>query len=172
MYQTIKIPDDLIFHVYVPVEGRQYNAFFYLQSGIDNELRDNIIINDVQHFLYAEKPYGVRPWIQTTCLNPLSSDARGLFNRSMSKVRTVVEWSYGELKQQFTRDILSERSMCVMYLSLLLKCYVQCSSSSKHASTEVASDRTAFNAYLQNLTAMCGKCSNWKVKFKVKLTMK
>lgn len=41
------------------------------------------------------------PWMLTAHLYPFV-DAKGAFKRSMNTVRTAVEWSDGELKQQFT----------------------------------------------------------------------
>lgn len=65
MYQTITTPDRFIFHLYGPVEGRQPDAYLYRQSGIDDDLRVRLCINNEQHYIYGDKAYVLRPWMET-----------------------------------------------------------------------------------------------------------
>eukprot|EP00171_Calliarthron_tuberculosum_P001540 IDg1540t1 len=65
VYQTITTPDGLILHLYGSMEGRQPDAYLYRQSGIDEDLRHHYVVNGKQYYLYAEKAYVLRPWMQT-----------------------------------------------------------------------------------------------------------
>lgn len=56
----------------------------------------------------------------------MANDARLLFNRSMNQGRTAVEWSYKDVKQQFTSQDFKRSLKCrkapiaIMYLSSVL----------------------------------------------------
>lgn len=47
-YQTVTAPDGLILHIFGPTEGRQLDSVMYARSGIDDSLRENLLIEDKQ----------------------------------------------------------------------------------------------------------------------------
>lgn len=101
-YQTVTAPDGLILHIFGLTEGRQPDSVMYARSGTDDFLRDNLVIENKQYFIYGDASYRLRPWLATSYPRRTASSKEIEFNRSMNVVRTCVEWSYAELKQSFT----------------------------------------------------------------------
>lgn len=73
-YQTVTTPDGLIFHLYGPVEGRQPDVFLYPSSGLDETVRNGLIVNGIQYCIYGDQDYVIRPWMQTACPTVLATD--------------------------------------------------------------------------------------------------
>jgi len=100
-YQTISTPDGLIFHLFGPIEGRRADAYLYHASDIDDILRVNLNIGNIQYYIYGDQAYAIRPWLQVAFPRQNITPEQIAFNTSMNKPRTAVEWSYGELKNTF-----------------------------------------------------------------------
>lgn len=79
-YQTITTPDGLIFHLFGPVEGRKPDAYMYSESGMDDMLRENTTIEGTQYYLYADKAYTIRSWMQCVYSRPAPSVYHNMFN--------------------------------------------------------------------------------------------
>lgn len=101
-YQTITVPDGLVLHMFGPAEGRQPDVVMYARSGMEEHLRDNLLIGEKQYCIYGDAAYRLRPWLCTAFPRRTATEGQIAFNKSMNAVRTCVEWSYAELKQSFT----------------------------------------------------------------------
>lgn len=155
VFQTITTPDGLIFHLYGPVEGRRPDAYLYRESGVDLLLQQHLHIDGEQFYLYADKAYVVRPWMQTAFPGPTLTAEQAEFNRSMNTVRTAVEWSYGEVKKNFsTQDfhrklIISKAPVGVLYvLCVLLHNFKTCLKHGGQGPHYFKCDPPAFDRYL------------------------
>ena len=84
------------------MEGRRADAYLFYKSQLDDILRDYMNINGDQYYIYGDAAYAMRPWLQIAYARRTATDEQRVFNTSMNKPRTAVEWSYGELKNTFT----------------------------------------------------------------------
>ena len=102
-FQSVVAPNGLIANLFGPVEGRRHD------SGM---LRDSDLLTQLQ--LYSHSPHGDPLCIYGDLAYPLRSQLqapfRGLhltplqqdFNSSVSKVRTSVEWVFGDIINYFS----------------------------------------------------------------------
>lgn len=102
VYQSISTPDGLIFHMFGPEVGRRHDITLYRQAGMDDILRDSLLIDDRQFYIYGDPAYILRPWLQVAFNTSFSNASHLNHNASMSSVRESVEWSYKDLKQMWT----------------------------------------------------------------------
>jgi len=102
-FQSVKTSDGFVFHMYGPHEGRRHDMVLYCESGKDEDLRQTLLIDGVQHCLYGDSVYVLRAWMQTGHGNgPDRLAAERAFHLSMSRVRETVERGYKDSKQYFT----------------------------------------------------------------------
>jgi len=64
-FQSVTTPDGLVFHMYGPHEGRRHDMVLYYESGMDDDLRQTLLIDGVQHCLYGDSAYVLRAWMHT-----------------------------------------------------------------------------------------------------------
>ena len=105
----------------------------YRESKIDEQLRNSMLIDGTQYYLYSDQAYVLRPWMQVAFSRPTASAYHDAFNKSMNKVRTSVEISYGEVKlyfasQDFHRKLVISKAPYAMsyVLSVLLRNFKTC----------------------------------------------
>lgn len=67
---------------------RHYKIFF-----IDNR----------QYYLFGDSAFIMRPWCQVAFNRTIATPEQKVFNTKMSRARVCVEWSYKDVKQQFTK---------------------------------------------------------------------
>jgi len=102
-FQSVTTPDGLVFHMYGPHEGRRNDTVMYYESGQDEDLRQTLLIDGVQHCLYGDSAYVLRAWMPTGHRNrPNQNEAERVFDLSMSRDHEMVEWGYQDIKQYFT----------------------------------------------------------------------
>ena len=99
-FQSVVTPDGLLFHLYGPVEDRRHEMTMYNESGMDNILSKNLVIDGVQYSIYGDKAFTLRLWMQVAYTGELRVEKED-YNAAMSALRIVVEWGYKELKQVF-----------------------------------------------------------------------
>lgn len=84
------------------------------------------MVGVVRHYVYADKSYPLRPWSTTAHRGPSLSEEEEKFNKSMNMLRVSVEWSYGEVKQYFTKQDFSrklklrETPIAILYTNAVL----------------------------------------------------
>jgi len=116
-----------------PIEGRQPNAYLYRASKLEEALKDGLKIDGIQHCIYDDQAYVLRPWMQTADPSLAATQEQLQFNASMNAARTAVEWSYKDIKQEFASNDfhrkLQVRKMPVANLytaSVLLRNFKTC----------------------------------------------
>jgi len=91
-FQSVTTPDGWVFHMYGPHEGRRHDIVLYYESGLDDDLRQTLLIDGVQYCLYGDSAYVLRSWMQTGHGNgPDRTAAERAFDLSMSRIRKTVE---------------------------------------------------------------------------------
>jgi nuclease HARBI1 len=65
MWQVITTPDGMLFHIFGPYEGRRHDMDLYAESGLDNILGENLLIDGVQHYTFGDSGYMLRPYLMT-----------------------------------------------------------------------------------------------------------
>ena len=124
-FQSVVAPNGLIANLFGPVEGRRHD------SGM---LRDSDLLTQLQLYshsphgdplcIYGDLAYPLRPQLQAPFrglhLTPLQQD----FNSSMSKVRTSVEWVFGDIINYFS--FLDYKKNLKVGLSAVGKMYIVC----------------------------------------------
>ena len=104
IYQTITTPDGLIFSLYGPEVGRRHDITVLRSSGVSEILQDCLQIDGEQFYIFADKAYILRPWMQVGFDSTTATVEQQMFNTEMCKVREAVEWSYKEIKLMWTRN--------------------------------------------------------------------
>ena len=106
-YQSITIPEGLIYHLYGPEVGRHHDLTLLRKSNLLPQLETTLKIGDRQFYLYGDSAYTLKPWIQVPFSKLPLSGVQLEFNRLMSTVRVPVEWHYKDLKQIWKRNDIS-----------------------------------------------------------------
>lgn len=104
LFCTITTPDGLVFFCDGPVEGRRHDLYLLNQSGLDDAVRDSLLIDDVQYYVYGDAAYinHTRPWLLSGFPPAFITPFMSAFNTSNNRPRTSVEWNYKDVKQMFT----------------------------------------------------------------------
>lgn len=102
LYLTVTAPDGLILFLYAPNVGRRYDMTLYRQSGLDQEPQQNSVISGTQHYVYGDSAFIMSPRLQVAFNRTFVTLEQAVFNTDMSGPREGVEWSYKDVKQQFT----------------------------------------------------------------------
>lgn len=114
-YQTATVPDGLIAHLHRPQEGRQPDVVMYQRDGMEEVLRDKMVVEGKQYCTYGNAAYPLLPCMCAAHPRRSATADQVDFNVSMNAVRAALEWSYGDVKQlctsqDFKRSIKLRRS--------------------------------------------------------------
>jgi nuclease HARBI1 len=101
-WQVIITPDGMLFHIFGPYEGRRHDMHLYAESGLDDILSENLLIDGVQHYLFGDSGYTLRPYMMTPFEGANLDANELLFNKRMSKDRVSVEWAFKGIKKYFS----------------------------------------------------------------------
>lgn len=95
-------PNGLICNLFGPIEGRHHDAFMLAESGLTNQLIQNMNDpNGQPYVLYGDPAYPVSNHILAPFRGAHLTQAETTFNKDMSVVRSGVEWGYGKIVQNF-----------------------------------------------------------------------
>jgi DDE superfamily endonuclease len=64
-WQVIPTPDGMLFLIFGPYEGRHHDMHLYAESGLDDILSENLLIDGVQHYLFGDAGCTLRPYLMT-----------------------------------------------------------------------------------------------------------
>jgi len=118
-FQSVVAPNGLIANLFGPVEGRRHDSGMLAMSGLLPMLENHCVSPTGQPLcVYGDPAYPLRVHLQQQ------------YNLSMSKVRTAVEWVFGDILQYFTffrfqkgsQSWTQCRRQNVYYLCLIKKC--------------------------------------------------
>lgn len=112
--QAISLPDGLIAHVWGPIEGRRHDETLRFWSSVLVDIDACFGVGDTIYQLLADTAYTGGPYItkgfKATGQRPLSSGEKK-YNRSLSKARIAVEWSFADLANRFCRYLRMSRKL-------------------------------------------------------------
>lgn len=100
--QSVVTPNGLFAHLFGPIEGRRHDAFMLGASGLSQKLRRFNQPNGQPYVIYGDPAYGLSCNILAPYRGAQLSQQQKDFNRSMSRVRISVEWTFGKLLQYFS----------------------------------------------------------------------
>lgn len=84
-------------------EGRRHDAGIFRESGLYEELTQNVVFDNQHFLLYGDQAYGLRELLLRpyTVHEIAGQQDRQNFNNIMSVLRVSVEWGFGKIIQQF-----------------------------------------------------------------------
>ncbi|XP_028411590.1 protein ALP1-like isoform X2 [Dendronephthya gigantea] len=99
-FQSVVCPNGLISNLYGPIAGKHHDAFMLHESKLLPKLED--LFRPPQIFtLYGDPAYPLRPHLLAPYRGAAVTRDQQSFNKSMSKLRVSVEWTFGKLVQYF-----------------------------------------------------------------------
>ncbi|KAH9154917.1 hypothetical protein AeRB84_003056 [Aphanomyces euteiches] len=96
-FQTLVTPDGIIAHAFGPIEGRRHDLTILRESNLERLIKNDSRFNGF--VIYGDPAYGYSDQLASPFGGARLSYAQQQVNRSMSKVRINVEWSYGQILQ-------------------------------------------------------------------------
>ncbi|KAH9106569.1 hypothetical protein LEN26_014517 [Aphanomyces euteiches] len=96
-FQTLVTPDGIIAHAFGPIEGRRHDLTILRESNLERLIENDSRFNGF--VIYGDPAYGYSDQLASPFGGARLSYAQQQVNRSMSKVRINVEWSYGQILQ-------------------------------------------------------------------------
>ena len=124
-FQSVVAPNGLIANLYGPGEGKKHDSGMLADSNLLTQLQQHSFSPNRQPLcIYGDPAYPLRIHLQGPFkganLTPLQRD----YNKSMSQVRTSVEWVFGEIVDYF--GFLDFRKNLKIRLSAVGKMYAVC----------------------------------------------
>ncbi|KAF0701891.1 hypothetical protein AaE_016260 [Aphanomyces astaci] len=96
-YQTLVTPDGIIAHAFGPIEGRRHDLTILRQSNLESVIgMDGRFGGFV---VYGDPAYGYSDQLASPFGGARLTAAQREVNKSMSRVRISVEWSFGQVVQ-------------------------------------------------------------------------
>ncbi|ETV86977.1 hypothetical protein H257_01995 [Aphanomyces astaci] len=96
-YQTLVTPDGIISHAFGPIEGRRHDLTILRQSKLES-----VIAADTRFrgfVIYGDPAYGYSDQLASPFGGARLTAAQREVNKSISRVRISVEWSFGQVLQ-------------------------------------------------------------------------
>ena len=120
-FQSIVAANGLIANLYGPVEGKRHDSGMLAMSNIFPQLQlHSIRPNGDPLCIYGDMAYPLRANLKSRNLNQQQQD----YNTAMSKVRTSVEWVFGDIVNYFS--FLDFKKNMKIQLSAVGKMYIVC----------------------------------------------
>ena len=105
------------------LEGRRHDSGMVIVSGLLAALEENAFVDDQPMCIYGDPAYPLRIHLQSPYrYRPFLTPEMQAFNESMSKVRTSVEWLFGDIINYF--KFLDFKKNLKISLSSIGKMYV------------------------------------------------
>ena len=129
--QSVVVPNGLIAHMFGPIEGRHHDAFLLAASGLSDLIKHFDQPNGEPYVIYGDPAYGIERNILAPFRGARLTPEEQEFNKSMSKVRISMEWSFGKLCQYLAfvdfkknnKALLQPVGKYYMVASLLVNCH-------------------------------------------------
>lgn len=124
-FQSVVAPNGLIANLFGPVEGRRHDSGMLAMSGLLPMLENHCVSPTGQPLcVYGDPAYPLRVHLQGPFKGNALTPQQQQYNLSMSKVRTAVEWVFGDILQYFT--FLDFKRDLKVGLSAVGKMYIIC----------------------------------------------
>jgi nuclease HARBI1 len=92
----------LLFHIFGPFEGLRHDMHLYAESGLDEILSEELLVDGVQQYVFGDSGYTLRSYLMTPFEGDKLTKDEALFNKRMSKARVSVEWAFKDVKKYFS----------------------------------------------------------------------
>lgn len=124
-FQSVVAPNGLVTNMFGPVEGRRHDSAMLAQSGLLPQLQQHSCAPNGRILcVYGDPAYPLRRHLQAPFRGPNLTPQQDEFNKSMSEVRTSVEWVFGDIINYFKfLDFKKNLKVC---LSSVGKMYLTC----------------------------------------------
>ena len=119
-FQSVVCPNGLIADLYGPMEGRRHDAALLEESTLLQRTEQHQKFQN--HALYGDPAYPLRPNLFVPFRGAVLTEEQQQFNRSMSHVREVVEWGFGDIVQLFA--FLDFKKNMKLFLQPVGKMYI------------------------------------------------
>ena len=124
-FQAIVTPNGLIANLFGPVEGRRHDSGMLADSGLLPQLEEHCHTpNNMQLCIYGDMGYPLRPQLQTPFRGANITPEQNDYNNAMSKVRTAVEWVFGDILNYY--KFMDFKENLKLGLSPIGKMYIIC----------------------------------------------
>ena len=123
-FQSVVIPNGLIASLSGPYEGKRHDSTMLYESGLLDNLRRVAHYNGNPLCIYGDPAYPIGPHLQGPFKEREPTQEMLAYNEAMSKVRSSVEWMFGNITKFFT--FVDFKRQMKMYLSAVGKMYVVC----------------------------------------------
>jgi nuclease HARBI1 len=64
-WQAITAPEGLFLNLFGPFEGLRHDMHLYTESGLDAVLGQALMIGGIQHYIFGDSGYAIRPHLIT-----------------------------------------------------------------------------------------------------------
>ena len=99
-YQAVTTLDGIIVHLAGPIEGARHDSHMLRESGLLELLNEKMITIRKMYRLYGDAAYSINDVLLTPYRNAKKrKEIR--FNEILAQVRVAVEWSFGNVVQEF-----------------------------------------------------------------------
>ena len=124
-FQSVVIPNGLIYNLYGPVEGRRHDSDMLAEFRILDELQLHAYtLNEEPLCIYGDPVYPLRVHLQAPYQSNCLTDLQKQYNTAMSNVRVSVEWFFKEILTYFA--FVDFKKNLKIGLSAIGKMYVVC----------------------------------------------
>ena len=122
-YQSVTCANGLIAHLFGPVEGRRHDCYLLRESGLLQQLEEHSVDEDGNTLcIYGDPAYPLRPHLQCPFKGNQLTEVQNHFNQSMSAVRVTVEWSFGDIINNFKSiDFKKNQKVCLSNVGRMYK---------------------------------------------------
>lgn len=84
------------------MEARCHDRTLYRMRNIDDEVRNDMVVNGRQFCIYGDPAYLLRPYLIVLFSGYSITLPQSKFNKSMARVWNAVKWGFKEIKRYFT----------------------------------------------------------------------
>lgn len=125
-FQSVTLPNGLIANIFGPIEGKRHDAGMLADSNLLDQLEQYAFSpTGVPLCLYGDPAYPLRVHLQSPFKGAVLTPDMMAYNKSMSTVRTSVEWIFGDIIKSF--KFLDFKNNLKIGLSTVGKMYIVCS---------------------------------------------
>ena len=124
-FQSVVIPNGLIFNLHGPVEGRRHDSGMLAESRLLGQLQLHAYTpNGEPPCIYGDPAYPLRVYLQAPYQGNRLTNLQKRYNTTMSNVRVSVEWLFKEILTYFA--FADFKRNLTTALSAIGKMYVVC----------------------------------------------
>ena len=94
--------DGLVLHAHWPTEGRSHDWTLYMQSEMNKQLEEALLVHAKQYCIYGDSGYTFRVYLEVLFRGLSLSADMSVFKKTISTVRDFAEWVIMEVRLYWT----------------------------------------------------------------------